>query len=106
MFGIFVSFLIGALVDYRTFPKISMAVPILYSAMILCFPETPPSCIKLKNLENAEKSLKFYRGIKTKDLLPKVYVEELQMMIDKVNESNETKVEPKEFSELYVIQII
>lgn len=99
IFGIFVSFLIGALVDYRTFPKIAMTVPIAYSILILYFPETPQSCIKLQKIGQAEKSLRFYRGIKDKTPLPKENVEELEMMINKVNQSNETRVELSEFSE-------
>lgn len=75
-----------------------MVVPIAYSLTIYCFPETPQSCIKLKKLAQAEKSLKFYRGIKENDNLPKEYADEMVMMIFKVNLSIETKIQLSEFS--------
>lgn len=75
--GTLISYTVGALVDYSTFPLIMIAVPIIFAAIVLFFPETPQSLVKKNELEKAAVSYRFYRGLKKDVALSKSQSEEL-----------------------------
>ncbi|EAT41203.1 AAEL007128-PA [Aedes aegypti] len=63
--GILVIYIVGDLLSYRTVPIVMMSAPILFG-IIMCFiPETPQTLLRKRRVEEAAKSLKFFKGITT-----------------------------------------
>lgn len=79
--GTLLSYTVGALVDYSTFPLVMIACPVIFSIIVLFFPETPQSLVKQNKLEKAADSFKYYRGLKKDETLSKSQSEELNNIL-------------------------
>ncbi|XP_062551190.1 facilitated trehalose transporter Tret1-like [Armigeres subalbatus] len=67
--GILVIYIVGDFLSYRTVPVVMLIAPILFGIMMCLIPETPHSLLRKRKIEEAERSLKFFKGVnsKTKD---------------------------------------
>lgn len=54
--------MVGAYVDYYTYPPIMMIFPVVYLCAFLFCPDTPQQLLKQKRMAAAERSLRFYRN--------------------------------------------
>ncbi|XP_031630517.1 facilitated trehalose transporter Tret1-like [Contarinia nasturtii] len=64
--GVLLGFVAGHFLDYSETPRISLMFPILFIAFFSFMPETPYYLMKTNRMEEAEKSLRFYRNISPK----------------------------------------
>lgn len=60
--GILISYLVGAYLPYNIVPCVLVVFPILFLIGSLFLPETPRFLILRGRTEEAEKSLRFYKG--------------------------------------------
>ncbi|KXJ82000.1 hypothetical protein RP20_CCG016266 [Aedes albopictus] len=69
--GILLMYIVGDLLCYRTVPLVMMSVPLLFGIIMYFIPETPQTLLRKRKVEEAAKSLKFFKGITpgTKDLI-------------------------------------
>lgn len=86
------------MVKYKTFPLITIGIPIIFSIIVLFFPECPQSLIKQNKLKQAEKSFRFYRGISIKHEMNKKHSDEFEIFKLKLTASEDDKVTIKDFS--------
>ncbi|XP_055317544.1 facilitated trehalose transporter Tret1-like [Sitodiplosis mosellana] len=61
--GVLLGFVAGHFLEYAETPRIALMFPILYIALFSFMPETPYYLMKTNRMEEAEKSLRFYRNI-------------------------------------------
>ncbi|XP_040168173.1 facilitated trehalose transporter Tret1-like isoform X1 [Anopheles arabiensis] len=80
--GVEFAYLAGALLHYYTIPWVSVSVPVFFLATFCFLPETPSHLAKVQKLAAAERSLRFFRGIRSeKDTIGEdEYVRELQLL--------------------------
>ncbi|XP_019565072.3 facilitated trehalose transporter Tret1 [Aedes albopictus] len=69
--GILLMYIVGDLLSYRTVPLVMMSVPLLFGIIMYFIPETPQTLLRKRKVEEAAKSLKFFKGITpgTKDMI-------------------------------------
>ncbi|XP_041779820.1 facilitated trehalose transporter Tret1-like isoform X3 [Anopheles merus] len=63
--GVEFAYLAGALLHYYTIPWVSVSVPVFFLATFCFLPETPSHLAKVQKLAAAERSLRFFRGIRS-----------------------------------------
>uniref|UniRef100_A0A182NTG1 Major facilitator superfamily (MFS) profile domain-containing protein n=1 Tax=Anopheles dirus TaxID=7168 RepID=A0A182NTG1_9DIPT len=80
--GVELAYVYGALLPYHTIAWVSVSVPLFFLASFCFLPETPTHLATVCHLEAAERSLRFYRGIRTeKDAIAEEeYGRELQLL--------------------------
>uniref|UniRef100_A0A182MBR3 Major facilitator superfamily (MFS) profile domain-containing protein n=1 Tax=Anopheles culicifacies TaxID=139723 RepID=A0A182MBR3_9DIPT len=80
--GVELAYLAGAFLHYHTIPWASIGVPVFFLISFCFLPETPSHLAKVQKLEAAERSLRFFRGIRSeKDVAGEdEYVRELQLL--------------------------
>lgn len=61
--GVVLGFVAGHYLDYHEIPLITMIFPITFFVLYSLMPETPYYLMKINRLEDAEKSLRFYRNV-------------------------------------------
>lgn len=83
-FGMLLIYIAGNIFDYFTAPKVMLLLPILFLALFSIFPDTPIYLLRNHKLKEAERSLRFLRGVKQNDAADDVKFE-LQKMIRKVD---------------------
>lgn len=84
-------YIAGNVFDYFTTPKVMLALPVTFFLLFSMFPETPIYLLRNGKSHKAERSLKFLRGLKARDVLTGDIKGELQSMIRKVNIDAEQK---------------
>ncbi|XP_055636851.1 facilitated trehalose transporter Tret1-2 homolog isoform X2 [Toxorhynchites rutilus septentrionalis] len=62
--GILLMYIIGDCLPYRTVPLVMMTLPIAFLIAMNFIPETPQSLLRQRKIEDARRSLMFYRGVK------------------------------------------
>lgn len=85
--GVLLSYIIGATVPYSIVPTIFILLPVLYWVLLYLLPNTPQYHIQKQNLQEAEKSLIFYKGCDGKT---KSEIFALQVEFDKLKSVNDT----------------
>uniref|UniRef100_A0A182QQ42 Major facilitator superfamily (MFS) profile domain-containing protein n=1 Tax=Anopheles farauti TaxID=69004 RepID=A0A182QQ42_9DIPT len=80
--GVELAYLYGAFLPYHTIAWVSVIMPLVFLATFGFLPESPTHLAKVQNMPAAERSLRFYRGIRTeKDALAEEeYGRELQLL--------------------------
>lgn len=63
--GVLIGFVVGNFFEYNTVPKILIVFPIVFILCYQFFPESPWYLVHRDKFEAAEKSLRFYRNVKT-----------------------------------------
>ncbi|XP_065084155.1 facilitated trehalose transporter Tret1-like isoform X2 [Ochlerotatus camptorhynchus] len=61
--GILVMYILGDFLSYRTVPVVMMSVPILFGILMCFIPETPQTLLRKRKVDEAERSLRFYKGM-------------------------------------------
>lgn len=65
--GILVGFIGGSYLPYNVNPLVMLAIPIVFLIGFVWMPESPQYLLKTNRVEEAERSLRFYRNVQTKD---------------------------------------
>uniref|UniRef100_A0A182JXF2 Major facilitator superfamily (MFS) profile domain-containing protein n=1 Tax=Anopheles christyi TaxID=43041 RepID=A0A182JXF2_9DIPT len=80
--GVEFAYLAGAFLHYHTIPWVSVSVPLFFLTSFCFLPETPSHLAKVQKLAAAERSLRFFCGIRSeKDAAgEEEYVRELQLL--------------------------
>jgi MFS family permease len=82
--GMLLIYIAGKVFDYHTTPKIMLLLPLAFFVLFSFFPETPIYLLRNNKKHQAEKSLKFLRGIRQQDVASDDVINELNKMITKV----------------------
>lgn len=101
--GILLMYIVGDLLSYRTVPLVMMSVPVLFGIIMYFIPETPQTLLRKRKVEEAAKSLKFFKGITpgTKDLI--AFERDFEVLQNFVTNSKAqtTKLQLSDFSKLH-----
>lgn len=101
--GVLLGFILGKYFIYFTLPWIILCFPIMFLIGFMFVPETPIWLMKHKKIKEAEKSLKFYRGIRCDESrYPEEFKEEFEKIkhfsdFKTVLETNAAKLHYKDF---------
>lgn len=79
-------YLAGSVFNYYTTPKVMLLLPVTFITLFSIFPETPIYLLRNDKIKEAERALKFLRGLQTRDALSGDVNTEIQKMIRKVND--------------------
>lgn len=80
--GILIGFLVGNYFSYEMVPKILLAFPVLFLVCFYFFPESPYYLMQKNKVQEAERSLRFYRDMNsnTEKKLEEVFQSEFQRL--------------------------
>lgn len=105
--GILLGYILGRYFIYYTFPWIVIGFPIIFLFGFSFVPETPIWLMKQKRVNEAELSLRFYRGITRETIeISKEFTEELEHLkhfaeIRTVLETKEDDFHCRDFGKLF-----
>lgn len=108
--GILLGYILGRYFIYYTFPWIVIGFPIVFMLGFSFVPETPIWLMKQKRINEAELSLRFYRGISRNAIeISKEFSEELQQLkhfaeIKTVLETKEDDLHLRDFGKILCYQ--
>uniref|UniRef100_A0A8D8B3U9 Facilitated trehalose transporter Tret1 n=1 Tax=Culex pipiens TaxID=7175 RepID=A0A8D8B3U9_CULPI len=67
-FGLLAVYTAGNYLSYYTIPQIMICLPVAFAAFVSLLPDTPYCLLRKGRLDDAEKSLMFYRNVAPEDL--------------------------------------
>ncbi|XP_055303105.1 facilitated trehalose transporter Tret1-like [Sitodiplosis mosellana] len=98
--GILSGYIVGAIVDYEYVPCIFIAIPLIYVACFAFIPNTPQYCLRRGRIEEAEKSLRYFKGFKGDPKQIKAFNIEFERLKSVSKEHNtDQKLQINDFSE-------
>ncbi|GAB0087740.1 hypothetical protein DMENIID0001_020840 [Sergentomyia squamirostris] len=97
--GIFLGKILTEKFGYYAVPIAIITITIIFVGLFVLIPDSPEYLVYRSRFEDAESSLKFYRGVKSDDPLPRACIQELEEMKTILNHrSQQTSVTIKDFT--------
>lgn len=85
--GMLLIYISGEFLEFYTAQKLFLMLPFIFMILFVAFPETPIYLLKSGKCDEAEKSLKFFRGVSKSDESDSDLVDEMYKLRKKVEES-------------------
>lgn len=95
--GMLMIYVAGAFFEYQTVQIIFLCLPIIFTIVFAFFPDTPINLMQRGKPEEAEKALKFFRGIGKDEIINGEIALEIQMMKRKIEENSKSGGNIKNF---------